>query len=189
MEGTNTLSNSPSETGSDVDSGNFSLRGEILSKTSPPREGYQKKIAHLIQLLRKIDESIKLKQDIITNQNQLLEAKDNIVQNNEKVIQVYKKQLAALEENLNKNKDIMVSCKEAISENNDLYEKLENKEKLIQSLQAEATTMDVVIQVLEWQLEAKGLLMKNVQLNDSSSKELLSEMENLRNQNYKIKSY
>ena len=43
LEGTNTLNNSPSETGSDVESGNFSLRGRNLSKTNSPCERYQKK--------------------------------------------------------------------------------------------------------------------------------------------------
>ena len=52
LESITILSSSPSESGSDVDSGNFSLRGENLSKTSPPHERHQRKMDNLIQMLK-----------------------------------------------------------------------------------------------------------------------------------------
>ena len=58
LESTNTLSNSPSETGSEMDSGIFSPMGRNLSKTSPPNEWYQKQIENLEQMLKKKDEIV-----------------------------------------------------------------------------------------------------------------------------------
>ena len=76
LEGITSLSSSPSETGSEVDSGIFSLRGENLSKTIPPYERYKRKMDNLIQTLNKRDETIELKQDKITSQNKLLEGQE-----------------------------------------------------------------------------------------------------------------
>ena len=58
LESSNTLSNSLSVTGSDVDLGNFSPMGGNLSKTSPPHEQYQKQIENLEQMLNKKDEIV-----------------------------------------------------------------------------------------------------------------------------------
>ena len=49
LEGITSLSSSPSETGSEVDSGIFSLRGKNLSKTIPPYENFKRKMDSLIQ--------------------------------------------------------------------------------------------------------------------------------------------
>ena len=71
------------------------------------------------------------------------------MKNNEKIIQVYKKQLAALEENLNKNKNIMVRYKESISENEDLYKKFEKSKLQNKELLEKLENDKVVILSLE----------------------------------------
>ena len=68
LEGITSLSSSLSETCSEADSGISSPRGKNLSKTIPPYENYKRKMNSLIQTLKDKDETIKLKQDIITKQ-------------------------------------------------------------------------------------------------------------------------
>ena len=66
LKGTKALCNSPSDTDSDVDSGKFSLRGEIMSTSLC--EGHQEEMAKLMNCLGNKDKLIKSNESIIETQ-------------------------------------------------------------------------------------------------------------------------
>ena len=66
LQATKALNNSPSDADSDVDSGNFSLRGEIMSTSL--REGHQEEMAKLMNCLGSKDKLIKSSERLIETQ-------------------------------------------------------------------------------------------------------------------------
>ena len=174
LEGITTLSSSLSETCSEADSGISSPRGKNLSKAIPPYENFKRKMDSLIQTLNKRDETIKLKQDKITSQNKLLEGQEKEITNQNKLlkgqeneIEIGRKQ-AELSEKLIKKLEGITQGQQT---------NLTRQDKASMELIEQLEEKDLLIQDLEKQLEGKELLIKNIQQSDSSSKELLSEME------------
>ena len=84
LEGITSLSSSPSNTGSEADSGISSLRGKNWSKTIPPYKVFKEKMDSLMQTLR-------VKEKMITNQNKLLEGKKKEITSQNNQIEIYEK--------------------------------------------------------------------------------------------------
>ena len=179
LKGTKALCNSPSDTDSDVDSGKFSLRGEIISTSLC--EGHQEEMAKLMNSLGNKDKLIKSNESIIETQKKQLESQKKQLESQKKHLEYQNKQFESQNKQFESQNKELESLKEQIGSHgkqvSEHYDLLLHRTKFINKLENTLQSYKEEIQGYEQQLEAKNLLIKNLQQSDCSSKELLSERE------------